>query len=106
MDNQQKLLLSQIVCDIKDNSPLYPTYKFVEVAIAIEYVQNSKNGLVAITQPELCAISGVSADVARIVNRVLVESGRWEIVPGAGRRVTTYKPLFFDNMDMNEGSVA
>lgn len=98
MRSKDKVLLSDMVSDIQKNSPLYATYKFVEIVICISYVQNSKNGVVHITQPELCELSNISADTARLVNKILAESGRWEIVPGVGRRVTSYKPLFLDSL--------
>lgn len=97
MRSKQKILFSDMVSDIQKNSPLYVTYKFVEVVICLAYVQNSEDGVVYITQPELCELSDISADTARLVNKILIESGRWEIIPGVGRRVTSYKPLFLDS---------
>lgn len=94
-------LLAGIVRNIQKESPLYATYKFIEVAIAIEFADRAKDGKVEISQTDLCRLSTISADTARLVNKLLINSGRWEIITGTGRAVTTYKPLFLDNVSLS-----
>lgn len=87
-------LLSGMIKNIRDHSQLYSTHKFVETVISIEYVERQYQGRVDISKAELRQLSGISAETSRVVNKLLAESGRWEVIPGAGRVRTTYKPLF------------
>lgn len=105
MKHDSYALLAGMIKNIRDTSPLYSTHKFVEVAISMEYVEREQKGRVDISKAELRKLSGISTETSRVVNKLLVESGRWEVIPGAGRVRTTYKPLFLKNVlsKMKEG---
>lgn len=96
---QYEKLIPVLLASVLEDSELYPSYRLAEIAILREYLLKAENGVVSISNTRIGQLSGLSLDTARIVNKLLIQSKRWEVIPGVGKRFTTYRPLFLKDSE-------
>lgn len=94
--SQYEKHIPALLSAVLEDSELYPSYRLAEVALLREYLLKAENGVVSVSNTRLGQISGLGLDTSRIVNKLLVQSSRWEVIPGVGKRFTTYRPLFLE----------
>lgn len=78
------------------HSQLKGTARRIALTLAHEYQFVNETGdntaTLYVRRSDLAEFAGVSESSVRGANKILAESGEWEVIPGAGQTQTAYRP--------------
>lgn len=110
---EAELLTSQLLGQwIKKHSKLTGSSKKAALYIAHLFAQNfnlqeaTEEDVVAVPRSQAMEDLQISQITMVRANHAMTDSGEWEIVPGIGPTLTTYRPLFLNEaLDLAEGDI-